>query len=220
MIFKYTKFNPTPYEIHMMVLDEVKDGSRVLDVGCATGYMARELKKKNCKIWGIEKDKTAAEEARKHCEEVLVEDIESAKSVNLKKNFFDYILLLDVIEHMIAPEKAIMLLKPFLRSGKIIISTPNIAHISVRMKLLFGNFNYEKMGIMDETHLRFYTKKTLLEFIKDTGLRFEKMDYPADFGQLPIIGKIARKISKKIQYKLTKLSPNLLSAQFMAVCFL
>lgn len=238
----------------MMVWEEVKESSKVLDVGCATGYMARELIKKNCKVWGIEQNMEAAEEARKYCEDIFLVDLDSLhprgihsatpgvflKSLPFKKNFFDYILVLDVIEHLKEPLSVLGMLKLHLRKesriipspqgstpqtpgvslspGKIIISTPNIAHISVRLNLFFGRFDYEKMGIMDETHIRFFTKKTLLELINKAGLVLEKLSFTADFGQLPLIGRIARKMPKILQYQLTKILPNLLAVQFIAVC--
>lgn len=258
MKFKYSIFNPTPYEAHMVVYGKIMEGSKVLDVGCATGYFAKKLKEKKCKVWGIERDKEAAEEAGKYCEEVIVADLEALANTStpgesrrntpgvslprlpFQKDFFDYILLLDVLEHLKNPEKLIGLLKPFLKQnslqvpppqgstshtpgvslspGKIIISVPNIAHVSIRLRLLQGKFDYERVGIMDETHLRFFTQKTLKEFISLVGLKLDELDYSSDFGQLPFIGRIARKMPKIMQYRLTKMFPTLLTAQFIAVC--
>ncbi len=244
MNLKYTQFNPTPFEAHMLVYEKIRSGSKVLDVGCATGYFANKLKEKDCKVWGIEKDKDAAREAGKYCEEVVIRDIEeltnsstirgvmashtqpATSEVSLppllfQKNFFDYILLLDVLEHLREPEKIIRLFKPYLKKdGKIIISVPNIAHVSIRLKLLMGKFDYEKVGIMDETHLRFFTQKTIEEFIKQAGMQIVELDHSVDFGQFPLIGRIARKLPKRLQHKITKLFPNLLAVQIIAVCSL
>lgn len=218
---KYNQFNPTPYEAHMVVYEKIKEGSKVLDVGCATGYFAQKLKEKDCKVWGIEMDKKAAILAKPYCEEVIVEDIEKIEKLPKPRNFYDYILFLDVLEHLKYPDKIIQLLKPYLKKdGKIIISVPNIAHISIRLRLLLGSFDYERVGIMDETHLRFFTKKTLQEFIKQAGLKLVELEYSSDFGQLPFVGRIAKKMPKIMQYKLTKSFPGLLAVQLIAVCSL
>mgnify|MGYP001607405422 CR=1 FL=1 len=73
---------------------------------------------------------------------------------------------------------------------------------------------------MDETHIRLFTRKTFLDFIDKSGLELEELVYPADFGQIPFLGRIAGKLPKVLQHKITKLFPSLLSAQFIAVCSL
>lgn len=246
---KYSTFNPTPYETHMLVYNRIEQGSDVLDVGCASGYFAKKLKEKSCKVWGIEADRESAEMAKKYCREVFVADLEkisiastirgvpstsfgtgmasqvqpatsevSFLSLPLKKKF-DYILLLDVIEHIKNPEKVISLLKPLLKKGgKMIISTPNIAFISIRLALFFGRFEYQKMGIMDENHIRFYTKKTFLQLIKECGLKIEEFVTASGFSQISKIGKYLNRIPKYWQYKITKIFDTLLGYQFIAIC--
>ncbi len=237
---KYTTFNLTPFETHMLVYERIKSGSDVLDVGCATGYFAKELMKKNCKVWGIDWDKNAIKEAKKYCEEVYMVDLErisdpstirgvmasqvqpatsevSSGFLPFKKKF-DYILLLDVIEHIKNPESVLNILKKYLKkNGKIIVSTPNIAFISIRLSLLFGKFNYQKMGIMDENHIHFYTKKTLLELINKCGLKLLELDTASGFSQITKIGKYLNYIPKYWQYKITKIFDTLLGYQFVAV---
>lgn len=219
MIFKYTKFNPISYESHMLVYDKVREKSKVLDVGCATGYFAKKLKEKDCKVWGIEQNPEAAKIARKYCEKVVVADIESSRKLPLSEKFFDYILFLDLLEHLRDPAKVLSFFTSYLaEGGYIIISAPNVAHISIRTRLLMGKFNYEKLGIMDETHLRFFTKSTLIKMIENSGLEVQEIDYSSDLGQLPALSRITKHIPKILQYKITRLFDTLLAVQFIVLC--
>lgn len=216
---KYTQFNKTPYESHMLVYDLIKNGSKVLDVGCAEGYFAKELQKKNCSVWGIEIDSYAAKKAKKFCKEVFVRDIDKINTLPLKKGFFDYILLLDIIEHLKDQLSLLKFIQLYLKKGgSIIISTPNIAFISIRLGLLTGHFDYQKMGIMDKTHLHFYTKTSLQEIIKNSGLVVDKIDVASGFSQITLCGKYLNHIPKYWQYNITKLWDTLLAYQFIALC--
>ncbi len=215
--------NLVNYELHSQVFNTIEKNRDksilVLDVGCATGYFAKKLQEKNCRVWGIEIDQKAAKKAAKYCEKVVVGDIDEMDSLPFNKNFFDYILILDTLEHLVDPKKALKLVIPYLKkTGKIIISVPNSAHIFIRTNLLFGKFNYEKQGLMDETHLHFFTKKTILEIVKMANLNIVDLDYSADFGQIPILGKFLKKIPKKYQYIVTCILNTLLAVQFILIC--
>lgn len=220
MSFKYTKFNSTLYETHSLVVERIKEYSKVLDVGCATGYIAKKLKlTKNCNVWGIEKNNNAVILAQQYYEKVKVGDIESLKKLPFKKNFFDYILLLDILEHVKNHNYVLNLLKPYLRqNGQIIISTPNIAFISIRLALLFGRFNYHKQGILDESHTHFFTKKSLLDLINKNDLNLIDFDSACGFSQIILIGKYLNKIPKYLQYYITRCLDALLAYQFIAIC--
>lgn len=236
----YTSFNPTLYETHTLVYARIEPGSEVLDVGCATGYFAKKLLEKDCKIWGIDSDKEATKVAKKYCEEVIVADLEaltnpftpgessSGRKTSLRntpsvflpfRKKFDYILLLDVIEHLRNPKSVLQMLKPYLKSyGKLIISTPNIAFISVRLSFVLGKFIYKDFGILDKSHLHFYTKKTFIELINSCGLKIIDMDVASGFSQITKIGKYLNYIPKYWQYKITKRLNTLLGYQFIAIC--
>lgn len=215
---KYTILNPTPFETHMLVYGMIEEGSKVLDVGCATGYIAQKLKEKNCKIWGAEIDKEAARTAKRYCEDIVIADLGKIKKLPFNNNFFDYILLLDVLEHLKSPDYLLELIKPHLKkNGKIIISVPNIAFISIRIALLLGRFDYKEMGIMDETHLRFFTQKTFLELMAKSNLKLLELDFSSGFSQITKIGKYLNHIPKYWQYQISKFWPTLLAYQFIAV---
>lgn len=217
---KYTSFNHTPYEAHWVVREKIREDSDVLDLGCASGYFAKELLQKNCRVWGIDADKGAIAEAKKYCKEVRVVDLDDfSPRFNRGGIKFDYILLLDVLEHLRNPDKLLKSLRRYLKSGgKVIISVPNIAFISLRLSHMMGKFDYQKTGIMDESHVHFYTKKTLIDLITKCGLKIIEFDVASGFSQITLIGKYLNRIPKYWQYRITRLFPTILGYQFIIVC--
>ncbi|MFH1544807.1 MAG: class I SAM-dependent methyltransferase [archaeon] len=155
----------------------ISPGQKVLDVGCADGTLGQKIKSEfGNVIVGIEVSKKMGKEARKKLDAVVIGDVEEI-NLNLKKNYFDVVVLADILEHLKQPEGVIKKLNPFLKSdGTIIVSVPNVANIFVRLKLLFGKFDYEKSGIMDETHLRWFTLKSLKEMMERNGFKVEKTE--------------------------------------------
>ncbi len=147
-------------------------GERVLELGCADGFISRHLTERGCRVTAVEVDPEAAERARQWCEQVLVYDLNRLDWTQQLKGKFDTVLCGDVLEHLVNPDVALRQIHTLLTpSGRVIISLPNIAHIRIRLKLLFGKFEYESAGIMDVTHLRFYTYKTARELIERAGFR-------------------------------------------------
>ncbi len=215
---KYTSFNRRSYEIHTMAYDFIKPGSSVLDIGCASGYFAKELHRKKCKVTGIDMDREALHEARKYCDKVILGNLDLLDKKLLPKQTFDYVLLLDVIEHLLHFNELLVALKPHLaQNGKLIISTPNIAHLSIRLKLLSGNFDYTEYGILDNTHVHFFTRNSLINILLSDGYKIEIIKASADFGQIPQVGRLLRHLPKEIQWQITKAMPTLLGVQWVAV---
>ncbi len=171
-----------------MIFDKIKAKSLVFDVGCASGYFAELLvKKKHCQVIGLEIDEEDAKKAEVFCKTVLRDDVESESwegRISGKK--FDHIIFADVLEHLKDPEKVLVRMKKFLKSdGSILVSIPNIAHISVRLELLGGNFVPESTGILDNTHLKYFTKETFSELAKRAGYKISDIfqssfDFPED----------------------------------------
>jgi 2-polyprenyl-3-methyl-5-hydroxy-6-metoxy-1,4-benzoquinol methylase len=96
------------------------------------------------------------------------------KLIEIKEQKFDVILIGDVLEHMVDPGKVLSELKKFLKpEGKFVISLPNVAHYSVRFGLLKGRWNMTNSGILDKTHLRFFTRVTAIELLTKAGLSIE-----------------------------------------------
>ena len=88
----------------------------------------------------------------------------------------------------------------------------------MRYKFAFGKFQYEKHGILDETHVHFYTIASLVSLIREMGYKIVNIIPSADLGQVPFLGRFLRRIPQNIQFFLVKLSPNLLATQFIVVC--
>jgi 2-polyprenyl-3-methyl-5-hydroxy-6-metoxy-1,4-benzoquinol methylase len=169
---KYTRFNDDPGSAHMLVVDLVPEGARVLEFGCATGYMSAVLKNdKGSKVTGIEISPEAGELAREHCDRVIVGDAEELDYDELLgKERFDAILFVDVLEHLKEPGEVLNRIRPFLsRRGAVLASIPNIAHGSVRLALLGGEFRYRKLGLLDDTHLRFFTREGIRDLFEGEG---------------------------------------------------
>lgn len=214
---KYTKYNTNKFEIHSMALDLVKSNSSVLELGCATGYYTRELLKKNCTVIGIDSEKEAIRAARKINKNSILGDLNYPQHIKVGRTF-DYVLCLDVIEHLVQREEMLNFVKRKLNSnGTLILSTPNIAHVKVRVRLLMGVFDYEKIGIMDTTHLHFYTRKTIINEIKLAGFRQIEVFPSVDLGQVPLFGKLLRKLPKVIQKKIVDIDPELFAVQFLII---
>lgn len=157
---------------HALIVELVGTGKRVLDVGCATGYLANVLARRGCKVVGIEVDPDAARCAEEVCEKVLVGDVEEMDlESQLEGDAFDVIVFGDVLEHLKYPTRALKQLEPFLRDeGHVVASIPNVAHGSVRLALLLrGEFRYRRLGLMDDTHLRFFTRESVERLLEDTG---------------------------------------------------
>jgi 2-polyprenyl-3-methyl-5-hydroxy-6-metoxy-1,4-benzoquinol methylase len=174
---KYTRFNDEPGSAHMLVVDLVPDGARVLEFGCATGYMSQVLKSsKGCTVTGIEISPEAGELAKEHCDRVIIGDAEQLDYDELLgKQRFDAILFVDVLEHLKEPSIVLERIRPYLsRRGAVVASIPNIAHGSVRLALLAGEFRYRKLGLLDDTHLRFFTREGVQDMFEGAGYAIMK----------------------------------------------
>lgn len=165
----------SPYAAHMKCLNLAEEKKTVLDVGCASGYLSCELKKKGCYVVGLEKGAELAKEAQRYCDKVFVGD---AETIELPyKCYFDVILLADVLAYFRNPKEALIKFKNYLKkNGYIVISVPNMANWSVRLSLLFGNFNYREKGILANGYLRFFTTKTIKETLRQAGFKIESFD--------------------------------------------
>lgn len=161
------------------VFDLVRKDSTVLDVGCSLGNFGVALKKyKNCVVDGVEPDEEDAKKATKVLRKVHHGIIEEAFNKTLKDIKYDHIVFLDVIEHLYDPIKTLKgLAKHLNKEGTILFSIPNMAHASVRIDLLDGEFEYGNTGLLDNTHLHFYTKKEIQRVFGEAGYKVTKWDY-------------------------------------------
>ena len=144
----------------------------VLEVGCAVGHQTNCLVRRlNCRVTGVEVDADAARSAAPYCEQLIVGDIEKGALDQLPAGkLFDVVVFADVLEHLRDPGKLLKKIKSLLRSsGFVVCSVPNIVHASVIFEMANGRFDYQSSGLLDHTHLRFFTRKSIYELFAESG---------------------------------------------------
>jgi 2-polyprenyl-3-methyl-5-hydroxy-6-metoxy-1,4-benzoquinol methylase len=162
---------------HTLSILAVAPGSRVLDIGCASGYVGRALRERGCTVWGVEIDADAAAVASDGYERVVVAD---AETLDFEREFagleFEAVMLLDVLEHLKAPEKTLQNVRPLLADGgRLVVSIPNVTHAAVRLELLSGRFRYRELGLLDRTHLRFFDRQGVEDLLLSGGFAPEEI---------------------------------------------
>jgi SAM-dependent methyltransferase len=167
---------------HSAALRLVGTGHDVLEVGCWSGFVTEHLVAAGNRVVGVEIDADAAQYARHHADRVHVADIDRVSLSELEPGPFDVVLFGDVLEHLRDPDgamaDAVTLLAP---DGRLVISVPNVAHIDVRMMLLHGIWQYEDDGLLDRTHLRWFTRESLRALLGAVGFvatRVERVRTP------------------------------------------
>ncbi len=158
--------------VHSDVVRLVGEGKRVLELGPATGYMSQTFSERDCDVVGIELDAAMAGKAEAFCERVIVGDLDELDlAAELGEDRFDAIVAADVLEHLKDPLAMLRQLKQFLKpDGSFVISFPNVAHGSVRLALLSGHFDYQDIGLLDATHLRFFTRESFEQLLDEADL--------------------------------------------------
>ncbi|MDB9375001.1 class I SAM-dependent methyltransferase [Nodularia sphaerocarpa] len=173
------------------VVERLQPKSTILEIGCNTGYFSLVLMKCGHEVLGIELDKDAAQIASSNGVNVICGNIEEnlmIKSINQK---FDVILMMDVVEHCLHPMNVLNSLQQLIKpNGKIMITGPNVAYWSVRKDLLLGRWNYTDSGILDKTHLHFYTLSTWQSLIEDSGYKINVIK--AAEGMIPFQTKLLK----------------------------
>jgi methionine biosynthesis protein MetW len=145
-----------------------KIAKTILDVGCGTGKLLRVLKDQNKVCYGIEKDEDAFRIARQNAYTVINKRIEDAFDL-IPDNYFDVILLLDVLEHLVDPRMVLQKLKSKLSPDGILVSSiPNLRYYHNFIDLIVKKeFNYTEYGVMDASHLKFFTYKSIVKLFED-----------------------------------------------------
>jgi len=190
----------------------VGDNHRVLELGCSTGYISRLLKERGCRVVGVECDRDAARLAANICDEVVVADLNNMAWIKTAtaqlQGRFDVVLMGDVLEHLVHPEEVLRGVRQFLLpGGAAIISLPNIVHWTQRLQNSLGRFDYQSTGLLDHTHLRFFTVRSAWALIANSGYRVVEF--------YPMIGGRFASHFRPLWQGLARLRPNLFGFQLL-----
>ena len=197
---------------HLMQIEAVRPGARVLDVGCASGYLAERYAARGCRVFGIESDAANAERARRFCENVVVGDIENAHDRAELPGPFDFVVFGDVLEHLRDPWAVLAATRALLADdARVIASIPNIAHWSARREIALGRFPYAESGLFDKTHLRFFTLASARALAQTAGYEIEREQFTR--WRLPFQRRF--KSLKRWEVPMARRWPSLFAFQFV-----
>lgn len=150
------------------------EAKRILEIGCAAGRLGERLKLQvpDREIWGIEAVPKIAATAKSRLDKVIGGDVEQMNPLPLPEGYFDCLICGDVLEHLRDPQKLLKRVRQHLDpEAVLIVNVPNVAHWSVTIQLLGGQFRYENQGLLDRTHLRFFTPQSLRQMLWEAGFR-------------------------------------------------
>jgi 2-polyprenyl-3-methyl-5-hydroxy-6-metoxy-1,4-benzoquinol methylase len=212
-----------PWSSHQQIvraLARLPERSRVLDVGAASGTLGRLCVPLKLRVRGIEPEAKWIEGGRAHYAEVLISGVDEAPDAFLSGH--DAVVCGDVLEHLARPEVTLGRLAALQASGcMFVVSVPNVANVWVRLNLLCGRFNYADRGILDRTHLRFFTRRSFRELLESAGLQVEHLSatpIPLDLVS-PLFARTA--IGRFLFTMLagaTRAWPTMLGFQWIGVC--
>jgi 2-polyprenyl-3-methyl-5-hydroxy-6-metoxy-1,4-benzoquinol methylase len=171
-------------DAHSSLLRMVGYNKRVLEAGCASGHVSEALSAQGCSVVGIEIDADVVKPAEQWVERVIIGNFDDGLLwKELEGEVFDAVLFGDVLEHLKEPLTTLLeSIKHLDPLGSVVISVPNIAHADIKIALLKGTFPYADSGLLDRTHIHFFTKESLLELVKAAGLvpvEFKRVTVPA-----------------------------------------
>ncbi|MBJ7609790.1 MAG: class I SAM-dependent methyltransferase [Candidatus Dormibacteraeota bacterium] len=156
---------------HAYMVQMVGWNRRVLELGAASGHVTRALIAQSCRVTAVEYDPEAAPELRKIAQDVVIGDLNIPSTLAALQPEFDVVLAGDVLEHLMDPQSVLNRVTSLLApGGRVVVSLPHIAHVDVRLSLLQGRFDYSEWGLLDATHIRFFTLKRVMETVKRAGL--------------------------------------------------
>ncbi len=185
------------------ILEIAKDikNKRILDIGCARGYLGAQLKRNENYVAGIEISISAVHEAEKVLNKVYIADIEKKWPEEIKQEKYDIVVLSEFLEHVFDPVEVLRNAREvLLPDGAVIITTPNFMTWTNRIKFMFGNFKYQEQGMFDFGHIRWFTYSYLKEVLSVSGFEITKENHIIFPGKLT---------------KILKLWPSLFASQFI-----
>ena len=217
---RYRSKSSVPYSSHARALGLVarESPATLLDLGCGPGHVAKRCEELGVRVTGIDREPPLPDSMS----EFHLADLEHPP-LPVDALAYDMVLLLDVIEHLANPEELLLAVRnssrqPAAEAGtRLILTTPNVAFAAVRLNLLVGRFNYAERGILDITHKRLFTRRSLLATLEDCGYRVDRLEgIGVPFGAV-FRGRWARPAGA-LSDLLARLWPGLFAFQFLAVC--
>jgi 2-polyprenyl-3-methyl-5-hydroxy-6-metoxy-1,4-benzoquinol methylase len=181
-------FKDFAHSSHRVLLQWTGQGpGKVLDAGAAFGYLGANLAARGWTVVGLDVDPAAAESAPSQYAAFHTFDVSCLPA--LPEGPFDVVIAGDVLEHVGDPTAALACLEAQLGpAGRLLVSVPNVAFVLVRLGLLFGQFEYHQRGILDATHMRFFTRRSLLRLFSRAGLKVVRM--AAVPPPLPLVSRV------------------------------
>lgn len=231
--FRAGRFDPAsmrPYSIDRLSLAEVPAGSTVLEIGCATGFMSEYLRgEKGCRVIGVDLDPEQVKVAATRSDVAICGDLEDPETLARVRKAasalggIDVVLASAILEHLQYPDRMLEVLRGLLKpEGRIIVTLPNVAHWSLRFALLRGRWEYDDYGLLDRTHLRFFSYPAARSLIESAGFEIVRWDIDPVSG-FPLLGgfltrspSVDRRLAPKLQALYRKF-PNFYGHQLMFV---
>lgn len=157
----------------------VHQGATVLDLGCGSGALGQYLQEtRQCTTDGLTWSEAEANHARPYYRRVVVDDLEACDLLTtFTPRTYDYIVCADVLEHLRAPERVLSACRELLKpEGQLLVSVPNAGYAGLIAELLQGEFRYREEGLLDRTHLRFFTRRSLTRFLSEQRWAVQSLD--------------------------------------------
>jgi 2-polyprenyl-3-methyl-5-hydroxy-6-metoxy-1,4-benzoquinol methylase len=209
-----------PKSSHQQISSQVRRLNRqpVLDVGTAQGFLGQLLEGSGLQVDAVEPNPEWADAARPFYRELFAATVEE---VQLPAKTYRVVVCGDVLEHVVNPQQALETLMEATTDDAIfIVSLPNVAHLAVRLMLLFGLFPHMERGILDRTHLHFYTRATAQSMLESAGLqvvRATPTGVPLDEILSRLKGRAVFDVLMRAQHLLLKIAPRLFAFQWIFV---
>lgn len=221
---KYLEKFSDPFSSHTKILKKLKSlnlaGKKVLELGVGDASLTKKTFEMGAIVDGIEINPVSAKLAEPYCRRVFETNLEGIEKINLDEQY-DIIIAADVLEHLNDPEYILSKIKVYLKkNGLMVVSLPNAVNLYVRINVLLGRFPYHTKGILDKTHLHFYTYKSARDMVLRTGWIIIENDITTvPIGLLfPFLLKPPLKYILSIFHWLTSILKGLLAYQYIFYC--
>lgn len=222
---RYREKFSDPFSSHSKILKRLQSeglsGKKVLELGVGDSSLTKRMTEGGAIVDVAELDARLLDGARPYCRKAVATNLDDVESLDFEEQYYDIILAADVLEHLKNPEAVLSRLKKFLRKGGLlIVSLPNVANIYVRLNILFGRFPYHTKGILDATHLHFYTLVTAKKMLVKTGWAVKKVDVtliPVGI-VFPFLLRAPWRAGLGLAYFLTRIFRGLFAYQYIFYC--